>query len=109
MHSSVIYGPGHDYGLMSTCVNYPKCDAYAGKGATLANMKLRTLRKRCHALFDKKWKSGQWTRKACYHWLQKVMNLPPALAHIALFRDEQCEKLLEIMDPNAALIRNIKK
>lgn len=99
VHSSVIYGRDVDYGFMRRCSNFPKCDAYAGRGATIANARLRELRKRCHRIFDQRWKSGRWTRGACYHWLQKVMGMTASQAHIAQFREADCEKLLCIIDP----------
>jgi hypothetical protein len=95
--SSVVYGVGHDYGLMNTCKNYPQCDSYCGHGATLANRELRELRKQCHRKFDVIWKSGKMKRKEAYNWLCQVMKVSRQDGHIALFRDEQCKKLLDIL------------
>ncbi len=95
VHSSQIYGNGHDYGPMQVCANYPfKCDAYAGLGATLANAELRGLRKSCHQRFDKMWQSGKTSRKQAYIWLQKVTKKSPKLGHIALFNVKECHLLL---------------
>lgn len=80
------------------------CDARVGthKGSktplgTMANEKLRKLRKRCHLAFDPKWKSGKMTRTNAYRWLQQEMNLTPEEAHIGMFDEERCLKLLEIL------------
>lgn len=96
VHSSKIYGDGHDYGAMQVCENWPqKCDAYAGAGATMANKELRELRKQCHARFDCIWQSRERSRNAAYNWLCRAMKKPRHLAHIALFKKDECEKLLK--------------
>jgi ssDNA-binding Zn-finger/Zn-ribbon topoisomerase 1 len=95
--STVIYGKGYNFGVMYACEDYPKCDTYCGKGATLANKELRELRKKCHALFDIKWKTGQIKRGKCYGWLKREMGLKSDEAHIAKFNIEQCKKLLTLL------------
>lgn len=102
---------GKDYGS-NLYVCY-QCDARVGthgKGktplGTMANKKLRALRKTCHQVFDKTWKykkPKQFARKSAYQWLQKEMNLTPEEAHIGKFNEEQCLELLKIMsDKNNA-------
>lgn len=103
IHSTKIYGGDHNYGFMKACTDYPVCDSYAGKGASLANKELRELRKTCHALFDMKWRTKQLTRSKCYFWLRRVMNKSHHDAHIAMFRDDECKKLLKLLDPNRDL------
>lgn len=100
VHSTVIYGPGHDYGNMKCCANFPACDSYAGMGASLADAELRDLRKKCHALFDARWKHGGVSRSQCYHWLKVSMGMKSKDAHIARFRKDQCLRLLDLLDPN---------
>jgi|SRR6185312_3010121 len=95
--SSVIYGAGHHYGLMKTCQDFPKCDSYSGHGASLANKELRELRKKCHRLFDAKWKAGEITRGESYKWLQRVMKMRHEDAHISKFGIEECKKLLSLL------------
>ncbi len=97
--SSAIYGAGHDYGLMKTCGDFPKCNSYSGYGATLANKELRELRKKCHRNFDQIWKSGKMSRKEAYKWLCREMRISRKDGHIALFRDDQCKRLLELLAP----------
>lgn len=90
---------GKDYGTnMYIC---RPCDARVGTHGrgrtplgTLANHELRELRKECHRRFDRFWKSGQCSRSQAYVWLQETFNLTPEEAHIGMFREEQCRKLL---------------
>ena len=96
----MVYGEHADYGLMKTCSDFPNCDSYCGHGATLANRELRDLRKKCHRLFDEKWKSGAMSRKEAYYWLIKVMKMSAKKAHISQFRDEECKKLLNLLTPS---------
>lgn len=105
VHSSVIYGKGHNYGTMRACQDFPACDSYAGMGASLADRELRELRKRCHKLFDMRWKTGRMSRSECYNWLKQVMKMTAQQAHIANFRNAERLKLLEIIDPNRSLIK----
>lgn len=93
--SKVFYGT--DYGI-NIYVCYP-CDAYVGthgKGGrpkgTLANKRLRSLRMNAHQLFDPLWKGKykKMGRTKAYGVMQKLMNLPPEKAHIAMFDEQQC-------------------
>ncbi len=97
VHSSRIYGEGSkDYGLMKMCENYPRCDAYCGYRASVANAELRELRQECHARFDSVWKQGYMTRSQAYMRLGRKMKLSPKQAHISLFGVEECKKLLSM-------------
>lgn len=64
---------------------------------TMANVKLRALRKICHRQFDPKWKSKQMSRSAAYRWLAEKMEVPQEKAHIGMFNEEQCYKLIKIL------------
>ena len=77
------------------------CDAHVGTHknskvplGTMANHKLRSLRRMCHQHFDVKWKHGGLSRTESYEWLQQEMNLSPEKAHIGMFNHKQCIKLL---------------
>lgn len=87
---------GIDYGLMHACSNYPKCDSYGG--TTIANKELRELRKKCHREFDKIWLSGKKKRSTAYWWMAKKMKKHKDDCHISLFREDDCKKLLSILD-----------
>lgn len=100
--SSVIYN-GKSYGPILLCSNFPECDARIGirngkPMGTPARHELRELRKACHARFDPLWKSGRMARSQAYQHLQQIMDLPKQEAHIALFREEQCRKLLALLE-----------
>lgn len=65
---------------------------------TLAKRELRELRKQAHAKFDPYWKSGHMTRKEAYKWLQQIMGLNKNEAHIGMFNEDQCKKLIELLN-----------
>ncbi|OLN21420.1 hypothetical protein BTO30_14985 [Domibacillus antri] len=93
---------GTDYGTnLYVC---RACDARVGTHksskralGTMANATLRDLRKKCHLLFDRMWKSNEVSRSGAYIWLQGAMNLPSEKAHIGMFDEEQCKKLLHVL------------
>ena len=94
---------GRDFGTnLYVCFD---CDARVGTHertkkplGTMATKELRELRKQCHSLFDKMWKSGKLTRKQAYKWLQESMEISKSKAHIGMFDEEQCKKLLTILE-----------
>ncbi len=101
MSSKEFYGT--DYGTnLYVCL---PCDARVGTHrnsktplGTLANAALRDLRMQCHKIFDRKWKCGKMSRKKAYKWLQKAMGLSEEKAHIGMFNENQCKKLLQILN-----------
>lgn len=100
MSSKEFYG--QDYGVnMYVC---RPCDAYVGthgKGktplGTLANKRLRSMRKTAHSIFDPLWKGKyrKMGRGNAYQVMQELMNLPPEKAHIGMFNEEQCQELIQ--------------
>lgn len=101
-----IYGKGRGYGHIKMYMCSGNCDAYSGTKlefgirvsmGSLANKELRELRKKCHKLFDARWKGSsneRLARRKCYLWLQDFTNLPDELAHIGMFNIEQCRALI---------------
>lgn len=96
---------GRDYGT-NLYVCRP-CDARVGTHGKsnkplgiMANHRLRVLRKICHRKFDPLWnnKRSKWARHNAYKWLQEVMELTPEQAHIGMFNEEQCRKLIKILN-----------
>jgi hypothetical protein len=60
---------------------------------------VRALRVRCHDGFDRLWKNGgKMSRKEAYQWLQEKMELDGSKAHIAMFDEAQCLKLLSLLE-----------
>lgn len=93
---------GRDYGtnvyLCKNCNAYVTTHRFSTKPmGTLANEELRKLRIKCHNYFDPFWRMGCVTRDEAYEWLSIVMDLPPEKAHIGMFDEEQCRKLLDIL------------
>ncbi len=102
-----IFTKGSGFGHLVFYKCASGCDAYCGtkiyKGireslGSIANKELRELRKKCHRLFDIKWKGAtneKLARRNAYYWLQKYMGLPDELAHIGMFDEEQCQILIQ--------------
>lgn len=81
------------------------CDARVGthgKGktplGTMANGRLRNLRMMCHARIDPMWQKREMSRGAVYKRLQNVMSMTTEEAHIGMFDEEHCMKLIAIFD-----------
>lgn len=99
MSSKEFYGK--DFG--SNLYVCRPCDAYVGthgKGktplGTMANQRLRELRKTAHSIFDPMWRGKyKMSRSKAYAWMAEVMDLPGEKAHIGMFNDDQCKALIE--------------
>lgn len=95
------------------CEKYPECDAYVGcypHGSgmkplgSLANLELRTWRKRAHAVFDPLWredisKSGTSkgvARRKAYAWLAKSLGIEIDDCHIGHFDIAACQRVVEL-------------
>lgn len=96
--SAIIYN-GKSYGNVWVCENYPQCDSFVGVHkatnlplGTLANNELRQLRRKCHDLFDKLWKSKKMNRQEAYKQLGELMGIEDP--HIGAFTVEQCQKYI---------------
>lgn len=100
--NSAIYG--REYGN-GKCYKCTKCDAYVGVHTgtriplgRLANKELRELKKKCHALFDPMWKSGEKSRGECYRWLSGKLQIPLRECHFGWFDKEQLLQSLNILE-----------
>ena len=80
-----------------------KCEAYVGCHekttlplGSLANQTLRSLRSKCHQLFDPLWRSKNngITRSNCYWWLANKLDIHIKDCHIGLFDEDKCMRLL---------------
>lgn len=86
-----------------TFIQCKPCEAYVGTHAdgkplgTLANKGLRAYRIKCHDEFDKLWKSKHMKRNEAYVWLGLKMKKTRADAHIGMFNQQECQKLLQIL------------
>lgn len=100
LSSRAFYGT--DYG--SNVYVCRPCDAYVGTQknskkalGTMAKADLRKLRKEAHFHFDLLWKKRKMSRGRAYVWLQEKMNLSSKDAHIGMFNEEQCVKLINML------------
>lgn len=91
------------FGPFYGCIAWPGCEGTHGahpdgnpKGSP-ANKQTRLARIRAHAVFDLIWKNKVKKRHQAYGWMRKAMDLPHSGAHIALFSEEQCEKLIKLV------------
>lgn len=89
------------YGMIYLC---RPCDAFVGchRGTTKplgtpANRKLRKRRIAAHNAFDPVWRSGKVKRKEAYKMLAEYMGIDGGKAHIAMFDEAQCEKVLNFI------------
>lgn len=100
--SSAVYGDAaKNDGYLYVCDRYPKCDSYVGAHkktkrpmGTLANGDLRNKRIQAHKAFDWMWKSGLMTKWQAYKWMQGKLDLSDEQAHIAMFSEYMCDRLI---------------
>lgn len=92
-----IYGKQYGSGFCYLCTN---CGAYVGTHkpwprkalGLLANERMRTGKKMCHAIFDAKWKGQKKAhkkRKDLYCWLASKMRIPVEDCHFGHFDIDQ--------------------
>lgn len=93
-----------------------ECDAYVGCHpgtqnplGTVANKRLRRLRKLCHGSFDKIWKNKYLSRSKAYIWLASELDILPSQCHIGMFNEQMCLKAIEKCNQYLSNITNIPK
>ena len=85
------------------CVMFPDCNASHGAhpdGAPLGTPTTREgkqARIEAHEVFDALWRGGEMTRGEAYRWLRTAMGLSRAEAHIGNFDEEQCDRLIALV------------
>jgi len=105
-----IYHDNSNGIMLYVCSNFPRCDAYVRAHAgtktpmgTLANGKLRALRKDAHDAFDLLHLSGLMTRDDAYLWLAAFLQAPQSKAHIGSLGEYDC---LQVIEESQNLLRN---
>ncbi len=101
--SKYVYGKDTKTdGLLYVCDKYPECDSYVGAHlktklpmGTLANGDLRNKRIKAHRTFDTIWQSGVMTKEYAYKWMEIKLGLSSNQAHIGMFNESMCDKLIE--------------
>lgn len=96
---------GKNYG--TNVYHCDDCDARVGthgKGkralGTLANKELRDLRMTCHRLIDPYWRTKKMSRRRVYERLAAFMEISAQEAHIAMFNEDQCRKVIAKFERN---------
>jgi len=84
------------------CTRYPECDSYVRVHAgtnipvgTLANQKLRTLRRSAHQYFDQLYLSGIMSKEEAYSWLAYIIQAPMSQAHIGHLGEYYCQLVID--------------
>ena len=97
-----IYIDNRENAMLYVCSHYPRCGAYVRthKGTnipvgTLADAKLRQLRKTAHQYFDKLHMSGLMSKNDAYKWLADVISAPLSEAHIGYLGEYYCNQVIE--------------
>lgn len=107
--ANTVYGPDTiDTGsYLYLCSNWPSCDAYVGAHkndrrpmGTLANGDLRHKRILAHHALERLQKERHMDRWAAYVWLQANFGLDKEHAHIGMFSEGMCEKLISLCRPS---------
>lgn len=85
------------------CSNWPACDAYVSAHktdrrpmGTLANSRLRHKRILAHHALEKLRKERHMDKWASYIWLQINLGLDERHAHIGMFSEQQCNRLISL-------------
>lgn len=104
--NSFIYN-GQSYGS-GFCYLCTECGAYVGTHrkrpydamGILANKEMRQMKKKCHDIFDLKWKDKKrkhYSRDIAYQRLAKKMGISNEDCHFGYFDMEQLEKAYSIL------------
>lgn len=103
-----IYGKEYGSGKIYYCV---KCHAYVGTHkprpkealGLLANKEMRSMKEKCHALFDEKWKNEGTSklrhkaRRLAYKELAEYLNIPVEECHFGYFDLEMLYKVYKYL------------
>ncbi len=97
-----IYRDNTNGTMLYVCSNYPECDAYVRvhEGTkipvgSMANKKLRSLRKTAHEYFDQLYQSGIMSKQEAYQWLAELLAVPISEAHIGYLGEYYCNLVIE--------------
>ena len=108
-----IYKENHAHTKLYVCSRYPACDAYVRvhEGTnkpvgSLADHRLRKLRKEAHDSFNKLYLTGAMTKDQAYAWLADMIQGPRSQAHIGYLREYYCEQVIQ---QSKAILANRKE
>lgn len=96
-----IYLNNHKNTMLYVCKKYPVCDSYVRVHpgtdipmGTMANGRLRRLRTEAHWKFNQLYARGLMTKSDAYQWLADITSAPLSEAHIGLFGEYYCNKVI---------------
>ena len=97
-----IYRENKNNTMLYVCSRYPECDAYVRVHAgtklpvgSMADHKLRSLRRDAHRAFDRLHESGLMCKEDAYRWLADLICVPLAHAHIGHLNEYYCKQVIE--------------
>lgn len=95
--ASEIYHSSSADRKLYVCAKYPECDTYSRADpvtlkplSTLADKKLRALRKETHDLFNQIYEKKIMSKKDAYRWLGQIIQAPGNQAHIGKLNEYYC-------------------
>ena len=93
---------GINHTMLYVCSHYPECDSYVRVHdgtripvGSMANKKLRTLRKTAHEYFDQLYQSGLMDKQEAYQWLANLISAPLSEAHIGYLGEYYCQVVID--------------
>lgn len=96
-----IYKENMQNARLYVCSAYPECDSYvrvhpgtAIPVGSLANGKLRALRRAAHRHFDKLHECGLMSKSDAYNWLAHTLQSPQSQAHIGYLSEYCCNLVI---------------
>lgn len=97
-----IYRDNSNGTMLYVCSHYPECDAYVRVRdgtripvGTMADRKLRMLRKTAHDYFDQLYQSGLMEKQEAYQWLSHLIDAPLSEAHIGYLGEYYCRLVID--------------
>ncbi|MCL2343141.1 MAG: DUF3268 family zinc-finger domain-containing protein [Firmicutes bacterium] len=97
-----IYKENNASTMLYVCSRYPVCDAYVRvipgtktPIGSLANGRLRALRRAAHQYFDRLYLTGIMSRNESYEWLAAMLQAPLSQAHIGYLGEYYCNQVIE--------------
>ena len=97
-----IYKDNSKNSMLYVCSKYPECDAYVRTHpntnvpmGTLANRRLRELRKEAHKYFNRIYEEGYMTKQDAYRWLSFAISAPMSHTHIGNLGEYYCEVVIK--------------
>lgn len=115
--ASTVYGADaiDRKSYLYVCSRWPACDAYVSAHkkdrkpmGTMADRRLRRKRILAHRALEKLRAERHMDKWAVYVWLQAKLGLDESQAHIGMFSEEMCERVITLCrspaDPDSGMV-----